>query len=195
VAAAVAGAVALGVTACGGDDGTDAGAAPGTTSAITAPTTSTAPLDPGRAYVRALEEATSAMAGVATAVLDPRADPGTRAPRIESELRRLEVAATAMDALALEDAAVDAERRELVAAIPPFAEAMRSVVEAGREDRVNGGLELVQGREPILAGYRATLAADSGAVRAFGEDARAALEEARQALQRQVEDLRAQAAG
>ena len=72
---------------------------------------------------------------------------------------------------------------------------MRAVVAAGREDAVNGGLELVQQRAPILAGVDATLTADAGAIDALGESARAALTQARADLQRQLADLRSQAAG
>ena len=78
---------------------------------------------------------------------------------------------------------MDQQRRDLLAAVPPFEEAMRAVVAAGRQDAVNGGLELVQQRAPILAGVDATLTADAGAIDALGESARAALTQARADLQ------------
>jgi hypothetical protein len=190
-ACAVAASAALGLAGCGDDSG-----AAGTTTAATAPAaTATAPVDADRAYVEQLRAATRSMADVAGAILDPAAQAGERGSRIEVALVELEEASGALEAIALDDSELDAQRRDLVEAIPPFATAMRAVVAAGEEDPVNGGLELVQRREPILAGVDATLAADAGAIRALGETARAALVEARDALQRELGELRAQAAG
>lgn len=180
--------LAAGAAACGSESGGPASSPTGP------PVTVTAPADAGAAYVRALDESTRAMAGVVTATLDPTVEQGARAPLIEAELVRLETTADLMAGLSLPDPEVDAQRRSLLEAIPPFTVAMRDVVAAGTEDPVNGGLELVQRREPILAGFDAVLAADAGAIRALGEEAEAALSQARGELERRLDDLRTQAA-
>jgi hypothetical protein len=191
-AGALAAAVVVGLAGCGSGSGSDTA---GPTTADPVASAVTAPAGAGSVYVQALDEATSAMTGIATAILDPNAPTGTRGPRIEAELTRLDAAATAMQGIQLSDATVDAQRKDLLAAIPPFDTAMRAVLAAGQQDPVNGGLELVQQRGPILAGVDATLAADAGAITALGDSARAALTKAQAELQRQLTDLKTQAAG
>jgi hypothetical protein len=181
-------AIALALTACGSD-------AEDSADPTTAPPAVTAPVGPGTAYIRSLDEATRAMVGVAAAALDPGAAPGARGPRIEAELLRLEAAAEALAALSLADAEVDAQRADVVVAVPLFIAAMRDVVAAGEVDPVNGGLELVQRRDDLLSGVDAVLAADAGAIRALGDEARAVLTDAQEELRRQLDALGAQAAG
>lgn len=180
-------AIALALAACGSDSQDSA-------DPTTMPPAVTAPVNPGSAYVRSLDEATRAMVGVAAAALDPGAEPGARGPRIEAELLRLEAAAGALDALSLADVEVDAQREDVVAAVPLFIAAMRDVVAAGEVDRVNGGLELVQRRDDLLSGIDAVLAADAGAVRALGDEARDVLTEAQAELRRQLDALGVQSA-
>ncbi|MCU0306210.1 MAG: hypothetical protein MUE51_00285 [Thermoleophilia bacterium] len=183
VAAVTLAAAALGLAACG-SSGSDA-----TTAAATAP------VSQGAAYVSGLREATGALSDIAVAVLDPGLEAGQRGPQIEAGLTRLEAAGTAMQPLTLDDRAVDEQRQALLDAIGPFTTAMDDVLAAGRQDPVNGGLELVQQREPILAAYQAALAADAGAIQALGETARSTLEQARAELERQLTQLRNQAQG
>lgn len=181
-------ALALGLAGCG-DDGAVAGSG---ATAVTAPSATVA-VDDGTLYVAALDEGTRALVAITDAILGGRAAEGARRAEVEAGLVRLEAAGATLREISLDDPDLEADRARVVEAVPAFTAAMREVLAAGDEDPVNGGLELVQRREPILEGVRAMLAADAGAVAAFGEAARTDLETAWRELQDRLTGLQEQA--
>lgn len=175
----MAGLLAVGLAACGDDDGE---AADPTTA------TATAPRSGEEAYADALRDASSAVSGLAAAVASGD-DPATVEASITAALADWQDAVARAEAADLADASLDGQRDALVASSPAFVAAWTAVAGEWATSATNGLLELVQRRSDIAGATRALAEAVDGALAVAGEEARGALEGVRAEITSALEGI------
>jgi hypothetical protein len=175
VAVLVAVAAGLALTACGDDD--DA-SDEGTTTAVESPEAT---------YADGLASAASASAALGEAVISGDSGEDT-ATQIREAAEDWQSAIDGISDLELSDP-LAGQRDALVDASPDFVDAWNEVADEWEENATNGVLQLVQRRDPILAGLDALGTAIGGAIEETGAAIQSELEGAQDELNEALEEI------
>jgi hypothetical protein len=156
-------ALGLGLVACGDDDSS-------------ADSTTQSTISAEQAYAEALIDASTAVGDLGAAIVSGRSGSET-ASSIESAVDEWNSAISAMEDLDLTGEPAS-QRDGLVSASEPFADAWTSVAQQWESSAVDGALELVQQRSPIISGVNALQTAVTGAISEAGGQLRSQLDSA-----------------
>lgn len=175
IALLIAVAAGLALTACGDDDDTSD---EGTTTAVESPEAT---------YADGLASAASASAALGQAVVSGDSAEDT-ATQIRNATEDWQSAIDGIADLELSEP-LAGQRDALVDASPAFVDAWNEVADEWEENATNGVLQLVQRRDPILAGLDALGTAIGGAVEETGSEIQSELEGAQDELNEALEEI------
>ena len=175
IAVLIAVAAGLALTACGDDDDTSD---EGTTTAVESPEAT---------YADGLASAASASAALGQAVVSGDSAEDT-ATQIRNATEDWQSAIDGIGDLELSDP-LAGQRDALVDASPAFVDAWNQVADEWEQNATNGVLQLVQRRDPILAGLDALGTAIGGAIEETGAAIQSELEGAQDELNEALEEI------